>query len=140
MPKLVSDKMRIKKGMRAIFVEAPEEAIAAMRLPPLSVSSNLSGKFDYVHLFVRRRAELERTLPGLKKHLAPGGKLWVSWPKSGQLGTDLKLEAVIRAGYGNGLVESTCLSINAIWSGLRFTWPIPGKTYHNSHAVLRTGD
>lgn len=54
---------------------------------------------------------------------------------------DLKLQDVIRIGYSNGLVESTTLSINSEWSGIKFTHPKPGKTYANSYGTLhdRTG-
>lgn len=47
--------------------------------------------------------------------------LWVSWPKDGQLDTDLSLPKVIKIGYEFGLVESTCLSVNETWSALKFT-------------------
>lgn len=130
--------MRIKEGMRAIFINAPADVIEAMQLPHLEVSTRLSGMFDYIHIFAVSHAELERRFAGLKAHLAPDGKLWVSWPKNGQLGTDLKLTAtVIPLGYDHGLVESTCLSINDTWSGLRFTHPKQGRVYKNSHAKLR---
>lgn len=133
--------MGIKEGMRAILIHAPDASVAAMRLPPLDLATELSGLFDYIHIFVKRRAELEEMFPELKSHLAPKGKLWVSWPKNGGLGTDLRLTTgVIPVGYYNGLVESVCLSIDETWSGLRFTRPVPGKKYHNSHATLRLDD
>lgn len=64
--------------------------------------------------------------------------LWVSWPKGGQLETDLTLPKVIKIGYEFGLVERTCLSINEIWSALKFTHPKKGKKYNNSHAKLKS--
>jgi len=62
--------------------------------------------------------------------------LWVSWPKARKLGTDLSLPTVIKLGYSNGLVESTCLSVDDTWSALKFTHPKKGKNYHNSHGAL----
>ena len=62
--------------------------------------------------------------------------LWVSWPKGKQLGTDLALPHVIRIGYSHGLVESSCLSVDATWSALKFTHPKKGKTYNNSYGKL----
>ena len=64
--------------------------------------------------------------------------LWVSWPKGGQLDSNLSLPKVIKIGYKFGLVESTCLRVNSIWSALKFTHPKKGKTYHNSHAKLKS--
>ena len=85
----VSDKMGIKEGGRAIFVDAPETALEAIDPPSLDVASELAGEFDYIHLFARTRAELDDAFPKLKAHLEPTGMLWVSWLKDKQLGTDL---------------------------------------------------
>jgi hypothetical protein len=62
--------------------------------------------------------------------------LWISWPKNRQLGTDLTLPTVIQIGYGHGLVESKCLSVNSTWSALKFTHPREGKAYNNSYGRL----
>lgn len=52
------------------------------------------------------------------------------------MGTDLTLPIVIRVAYDAGLVESTCLSVDATWSGLKLTHPKPGKIYANSFGTL----
>ncbi len=139
--KKVSEKMGIKPEMRAIILNAPKDTINKMELPPLRLSKTLTGTFDYIHIFVTHREELEKEFPKLKAFLAPKGKLWVSWPKNGKLGTKLKLQKdIIPIGYYNGFVESVCLSIDETWSGLRFTHPIKGKVYNNSHAKLRLSE
>lgn len=136
MPKKISDKMGLKPGMRGYLFKAPAEAVAAIDLPELSLSSAAHGSFDYIHIFVRKAAELDKEFPRLKKHLAQNGRMFVSWPKSRQLQSDLILPEVIRIGYSHGLVESTALSINHVWSALKFTWPRPGKVYQNSYGKL----
>jgi len=132
----VSQKMGVKAGMRAFFVNAPQSALEAINLPRLDIGSELQGEFDYLHFFTTTQAELDAIFPKLKRHLKPTGMLWISWPKSKQLNTDLVLDRVINIGYSHGLVESTCLSVDATWSGLKFTHPKKGKTYHNSHGQL----
>lgn len=52
-----------------------------------------------------------------------------------RLGSDLRLPKVIEIGDDFGLVESTCLRINVVWAGLKFTHPKKGKTYRNRAAV-----
>ena len=136
MTRTVARKMGVREGARAYFHEAPESALAAMRLPPLRVVPDPQGELDHIHLFVVTKAAMEDAFPQLAAHLAPAGKLWVSWPKARQLGTDLTLPTVIHIGYRHGLVESTCLSVDATWSALKFTHPLPGKTYHNSYGRL----
>ncbi len=133
----MAQKMGIQENARAFFANADKEALDAIHLPPLDVSAKLEGEFAYIHLFVKTQAEFNSRFPELKEHLKPGGPLWVSWPKGGKSGTDLNLKTVIKLGYDFGLVESTCLSINSFWSGLKFTHPKKGKVYNNSYGTLK---
>ncbi|MBC8112456.1 MAG: hypothetical protein H7Y04_15495 [Verrucomicrobia bacterium] len=136
MTKSVSKKMGIKEGMRAIFINAPVEAIEAIDLPGLDIVSEFTGSFDYIHLFAKTQTEFREFFPELKVGLKPSGMLWASWPKNGQLETDLSLTKIIHLGYGFGLVESTSLSIDSTWSALKFTHPKKGKVYNNSYGTL----
>jgi hypothetical protein len=136
--KTVSQKMGIKENSRVLFINAPSDAISEMNLPEINIAKRLIGEFDYIHLFVKNKSEYKDKFPGLKPHLKLTGMLWVSWPKGGHLESDLSLHEVIKIGYEFGLVESTCLSINSIWSALKFTHPKKGKVYNNSHAELKS--
>lgn len=134
--KTVAQKMGLKAGQRAYFKNAPASALEAIALPELTILKSLRGEFEYIHLFSTSQAEMEQLFPQLASHLKQGGHLWVSWPKAKQLGTDLSLAHVIRIGYRHGLVESTSLSIDTTWSGIKFTHPIPGKKYQNTYGQL----
>lgn len=72
----------------------------------------------------------------MRDRLGSVGMLWVSWPKGGQLGTDLTMKSVIKIGYTHNMVESICLRIDEAWAGLKFTHPKPGKKYANSYGTL----
>ena len=136
MTSTVSDKMGIKVGGRAIFVNAPETALETIDPPRLDVASELAGEFDHIHLFARTRAQLDDAFPKLKAHLKPTGMLWVSWPKNKKLGTDLALPKVIEIGYNHGVVESKTMSVYATWSAMKFTHPKKGKVYDNNYGNL----
>ena len=128
--------MGIREGMRSFFLNAPASAIQAMQIPDLNTSATLLGEFDYAHIFTTSQAEMDAAFPRVQNHLKQTGMLWVSWPKAKQLGIDLSLPVVIRIGYSHGLVESIALSVDNLWSGLKFTHPKPGKTYRNSYGQL----
>lgn len=132
----VAQKMGIKEGARTFLVNAPASAVEAIELPEVEVSEHLHGNFDYIHLFCVTRAEMDETLPKLKRHLKPSGSLWLSWPKGRKLGSDLGLPKVIEIGYNHGLVESTCLRVDDTWAGLKFTHPKHGKVYNNRFGTL----
>jgi len=136
MTRTVSQKMGIKENSKAYFVNPNKETVENIHLPTLDISTNLENEFDYIHLFVKTQSEFTDHFPKLKTYLKSNGMLWVSWPKGGKLGTDLNIKTVIKLGYDYGLVESTCLSINNIWSGLKFTHPKKGKAYNNSYGKL----
>jgi hypothetical protein len=136
MIRTVSQKMGVKENSRAFFINADNETLDNINLPAIDISPKLEDDFDYIHLFVKTQAEFIEHFPKLKPHLKSTGMLWISWPKGGKLGTDLNIKSVIKLGYDFGLVESTCLSINDIWSGLKFTHPKKGKVYNNSYGKL----
>lgn len=136
MVRTVAEKMGIKPHIHAHFVNAPAGLLDMIGAPTLDLVSDLDESFDYIHLFVKNQREMKNAFASLKSHLAERGSLWVSWPKGGQLGTDLNLHEIVRIGYERGLVESTCLSIDQTWSALKFTHPKRGKVYRNSHADL----
>lgn len=139
MTRTVSQKMGIKENSRAFLVNTDNEALDNINLPTLDIPTKLEEEFDYIHVFVKSQIEFIDYFPKLTPYLKPNGMLWVSWPKGGKLGTDLNIKTVIKLGYDFGLVESTCLSINHIWSGLKFTHPKKGKVYNNSYGKLNDG-
>jgi hypothetical protein len=135
----VGQKMGIQPGWRAHVVGAPSGVLDTLGLPPLDLAGQLVGEFDYLHLFERTQAALREQLTVLEPHLGAQGKLWVSWPKGRRPGCDLSLPSVIAIGYSAGLVESTCLRVDEVWAGLRFTRPKAGKVYANSYGTLPQG-
>lgn len=132
----VAQRMGIRPGWRTHIVNAPDGVLNTLGLPSLDVTNELTGEFDYLHLFVRTQEQMREQFPNLVPHLAPKGKLWLSWPKARKLGSDLHLPKVIEIGYDCGLVESTCLRVDDTWTGLRFTHPKDGKAYVNSYGTL----
>lgn len=137
MAKSITQKIGAKENMRSIFVNAPADAVEVITSPVLDIKKKLTGNFDYIHLFVKSQAEFHKKFPKLKRHLQQPGMLWVSWPKSSTTLTDLNIKTVIKLGYDYGLVESKCISINAVWSALKFTWPKENTIYNNSYGKLK---
>ncbi len=135
MQKSIADKMGIKFGMRAIFVDS-NGIETTFGLPELDLETKLAGEFDLIVAFVKKQSEFEKTFPKLKNHLKKTGMLWLSWPKSRKLDSDLNLQKVIEIGYAFSLVESKVVSFNETWSAIKFTHPKEGKIYENSFGTL----
>ncbi len=95
MTRTVAEKMRVKLGSRAHFVDPPATALRAIDLPDLDVVDKLAGTFDYLQCLVITQADMGATFPTLTPHLRSSGMLWLSWPKGGRLDSDLALSKVI---------------------------------------------
>jgi hypothetical protein len=70
--------------------------------------------------FTKRRAELARRLPALRRAMDPAAGLWIAWPKRASgVETDLTEDAVRELALANRLVDNKVAAIDETWSGLR---------------------
>ena len=136
MPSSLSSKVELKEESRAYLADAPREAAEELAASGARFAKSLTGSFTFIHAFFVSAVKLDTTFPQLRRHLAERGALWISWPKGGQLESDLSLRKVIEIGYRNGLVESKTIGVNSTWSAIKFTHPKRGKKYSNSYGKL----
>ncbi|UDL92862.1 DUF3052 domain-containing protein [Mesorhizobium sp. PAMC28654] len=122
-------KLGLKDGMVAAFIALPAEldeladAVDFAEVDRLTDWSGISGvalKYDAVHAFTRRRAEIEDRLAGIEAAIKRDGMVWVSWPKkASKVPTDVT-EGVVRAeALKLDLVDVKVAAVNEIWSGLK---------------------
>jgi hypothetical protein len=109
-------KLGVRDGTTIRLFHAPDGFEKALRrAQPADESA------DLVLLFVRDSAQLERDFAAAKEAVAPGGSLWICWPKkTSKLASDLTQVAVRRYGMDRGLVDFKVAAIDDTWSGLRF--------------------
>jgi hypothetical protein len=75
---------------------------------------------NFIHLFVRRRANLAKELPRLRNKLADTGTLWVSWPKkSSGVPTDVTEDVIREVALPLGVVDTKVCAVDETWSGLK---------------------
>jgi hypothetical protein len=116
-------KLGIRPGSR-VGIHRPPTGFRGT-LGPLPDGARLSarktGPYDVVLLFVRSRTALAADFPDASRALAPGGKLWIAWPKktsahAGDIG-----EREVRAfGLAAGFVDYKVAAIDPTWAGLCF--------------------
>ena len=118
----LAKKLGIKEGHRLAFPSAPDGFRDLLgELPEgASVRSRASGPLDVAVFFTKRRTELERRLPALRRALDPAGGLWIAWPKRASgVETDVTENIVRELGLANRLVDNKVAAIDDTWSGLR---------------------
>lgn len=112
-------KLKLKPGSRIGLIGAPDDYLEELSPLPAEtdVQTSVRGKYDWVQVFVRTKADVEKLIPRVVPTLKPESLLWISFPKgTSKLQTDLTRD--------NGWdVLKTCdlkwvnlVSINATWS------------------------
>lgn len=116
-------KLLLKPGLRAVILNAPEGY--RDRLDPLpagvEVVEKPTGRFDFVQLFVKDSKELKRLAPRAIRAMKPDGLLWICYPKrSSKVETDLTRDVLWELVQDTGLVGVSLVSIDDVWSAMRF--------------------
>jgi len=123
-------KLGIKPGERVVARGAPENYEELLDPIPenVVVSPRLAAANRFIHLFVRRKATLEKEFAHLASRLERDGMLWVSWPKKASgVSTEVD-EAIVRAtGLANGLVDVKICAVDETWSGLKFVYRVEDR-------------
>ncbi|HET9983910.1 MAG TPA: hypothetical protein VFQ38_10000 [Longimicrobiales bacterium] len=97
-------------------------------LPAVVRAGPEDAPVDFLHAFVRERAELARRLPALRARLHPEGMLWVSWPKKASgVATDVTEDVVRELALANGLVDVKVCAVDDVWSGLKLVYRVADR-------------
>ncbi len=116
-------KLGIRDNYDVVLVGAPGGIEATLGELPKGarLCRDVAAQRDLTLWFVRSRRGLEA---GVAKEGARAGRggLWVIWPKkTSGVASDLSQTVVREVGLAAGLVDYKICSVDATWSGLRFT-------------------
>lgn len=123
-------KLGIKDEFRVALLHVPDDVTSELRgaLANCRVVKTARGALDFIFLFAKARAGLEREVMTAARALAPAGMLWIAWPKkSSGVGSDLDENVVRETGLGAGLVDIKVCAVTDIWSGLKFVIPVKDR-------------
>jgi hypothetical protein len=119
----LTHKLGIREDRRVLVLDPPSGFVP--KLDPLpsgaSVATRIVGHFDIILVFASSRVVLGELFPKAKHVMAPRGAIWAAFPrKSSGFFTDLD-EGLVRAvGLAAGLTDNKIISMDEIWSALRF--------------------
>ena len=123
-------KLGIKPGFDVAFVNAPEDFVNQLDLPPdINIrSKSKSQDLDFILVFVKSQKLLITAFAQYSGKIKPNGMLWVSWPKkTSGVQTDLTENIVRDIGLTAGLVDVKVCAIDDIWSGLKFVYRLKDR-------------
>jgi hypothetical protein len=118
----LAKKLGMKAPMTWVAIDAPREYREWLgELPEgVKMARSPAAPLAAAHVFVTRRAELERRVKELRKTLAPAGFAWISWPKkSSGVATDVTEDTIREVALPLGLVDVKVCAVSDVWSGLK---------------------
>ena len=120
-------KLGIKDEFRVALLHVPEDVKTELQdaFGKCQILKPAAGALDFIFLFAKSRAGLERELLPAAQALVPAGMLWISWPKkSSGVASDLDENFVRQSGLAAGLVDIKVCAVTDVWSGLKFVIPV----------------
>ncbi len=108
-------KLLLKPGMKVALVGEPADQRPLYR----GIETN-SGTAGAVVLYAANAKDLAAALPDARKQLGAGARLWVAYPKSKKLGTDLNRDALRKLMEPEGFEGVRLVSLDDTWSAMMF--------------------
>jgi len=118
----LAKKLGFKAGATLVLQSAPDDyrALIGAIARQMALESDVSAATDFVHIFVTRRADLERALRRYRTSLSPEATVWVSWPKkAAKVATDITEDVIRAVALPLGFVDVKVCAVTDVWSGLK---------------------
>ncbi len=118
----LAKKLGIAAGTAVLTIGAPADYRDWLAPLPDDVvfARAASAKTDVAHVFVTKRAELEKHLKALRAKLRPDAAVWVSWPKkTSKVPTDVTEDVIRAVCLPMGWVDIKVCAVTDVWSGLK---------------------
>lgn len=116
-------KLGYADGVCAWVAGAPAGYEAILGLPKgfdVAWLSRAGREMRIAHIFSKDSAKLATQLASLRKTIAPGGAIWVSWPKKASgVATDITEDRIRDIALPMGYVDIKVCAVDDTWSGLK---------------------
>ena len=115
-------KLGIKEGASVLLIGAPPGYRELLAPLPDGVRfvGRVSATTDLIHGFFTRKADLQRSLAGLRGKIRPDAVVWVSWPKkASKVPTDIVEDTIREVALPMGYVDIKVAAFDEVWSALK---------------------
>ncbi len=116
-------KLGYRAGTLAYVAGEPEDYLRMLQLPSeitVRWAPRVVHGIAFVHFFTASKSALRKRLSFLRRRIAAGGIVWISWPKkSSGVETDITEDVVREVALPLGFVDIKVCAVNETWSGLK---------------------
>jgi hypothetical protein len=123
-------KLGIRKDIELYIFQPPGNYHERIGVLPenAKIRKSLTGKIDFIHLFVKEQDVFEKEFVRSAEHLKKDGMLWISWPKkASKVLTNLDENKIRDFGLRTGLVDVKVCAVDEVWSGLKFVFRLKDR-------------
>jgi hypothetical protein len=119
--KTIAQKLFIRENYTILLLNAPKGYQQVLGPLPegAKVVTKAAKPVELIQVFAIKKAEMVELLKKAKPLLKPDGLLWATYPKAGQLDTDLKREVIWECGEVVGMEAVSQIAVDEVWSALR---------------------
>jgi len=120
----LTTKLGLKPNRKVALIAAPEgfQELVGEWPDGIEIASKFNARTELAIWFVRSAREMADVADHLGVHLRSGVSAWICYPKqSGRYKVDFNGNDVRTACLGVGLVDYKICSVDADWSGMKFT-------------------
>src|SRR5260370_42599168 len=120
--KSVTEKLFIRKNYTVLLLNAPKGYTQSLGPLPegVKVTTKATKPAEFIQVFAAKKNDMTQLLLKVKPLLKQDGLLWATYPKGGQMDTDLKREVVWECAQAAGMHAVSQISLDEVWSDLRF--------------------
>jgi len=123
--KSIVEKLLVKKGDQVLLIGAPAGYTARIGALPKDAAlvTESQGMVDVIQVFVKNQEDLEEKLPGLRERMAPGGRLWVAYPKGAtKTKSDVNRDTIREYAETLGMEGVSIFAVDEVWASLRLRY------------------
>lgn len=120
--KPLAQKLGIRSGAALSVIKGPSDyrKLLGSISKSLIFNDTIAKNATFVHLFVTKRTDLQKSLRQIRPRIADTGVVWVSWPKkTSGVATDVTEDVIRAIALPLEFVDVKVCAVDAVWSGLK---------------------
>jgi hypothetical protein len=118
----LAQKLGIKPGSTVALIDPPSHyaKLLGKEGREVKLTDRIQNDSPFIHLFVRRRIDLQKQVRRLRTKIADTGVLWISWPKkTSGVSSDVTEDVIRDVALPLGFVDVKVCAVDETWSGLK---------------------